>query len=220
MDYGGVSVGKARIENFTEHGVHAFPDLATAGSEPLSLKFFSDKSSKARKISGGWRKGDLGLELSMADLGKHRMGFDISGEFGTALGRKGPISGSFHEEGTFNILAPAIAATYSKKFGPFEATAKAGLALGLSESNTVSDYVLQEAEKEIERGRVNKHTSHISLAPLISFAAALKIGKDLSAKIEAERYSGIRVGKSSDPAYHDKGKVNVDTLWLGLEKSF
>ena len=225
MDYSGFAAGVSKVPSLWQYGVHAFPDLATgspAGYPALSLKPFSEETSRAAKIYGGRKWGALGLEWQLAALGQFPMGFEIAGDFGAALNRTsdngGPVPGRMYERGNIDILAPAISGTYTKDIGNLSLMAKLGLAMPITQTNTMSTYDLNFPSKE--HGNVAKNHAFVSLAPLFGLSATYPLNKDWKARLEAEHYKDVQVSNSHDPAYKDKKKAGINSLWFGLERAF
>ena len=219
MDYFGFATGTSQIPSLWQYGVHAFPDLATGappGYPALTLNPYSDETSSALKLYGGTRSGSLGLEYQLAHLGKFPIGFEISGDFGTALGKQGPYQGKFNERGSFDVLAPAVSGTYTKDFGDLSLMAKLGLAMPIVQTNTMSNYDLQG----LGSGNVSKNHTFISLSPLFGLSATYPVNKDWKARLETEHYKDVQVSNSHDPAYKDKKRTGINSLWFGLERAF
>lgn len=219
MDYFGFASGVSQVPQLWSHGVHAFPDLATgapAGYPALSLVPFSDEKSGSGKIYGGSRSGALGIEYQLAKLGIFPMGFNISGDFGTAFDKEGPYNGKMYERGKFDVIAPSISKTYSKDFGDLSLMAKLGLSMPVVQTNTMSTYDVNG----FGHGNIAKNHAFLSLAPLLGLGVNYKLNKDWSARLEAEKYKDVQVSNSHDPAYKDMKKADINSLWLGLERKF
>jgi len=222
MDYFGFATGVSQIPQLWQHGVHAFPDLATGSPEgypALSLVPFSNEKSGALKLYGGTKSGNLGLEWQLGHLGNYPMGFNITGDFGTAFGRTDngkPIHGKFYERGNFDVIAPALSGTYTKNLGDLSLMGKLGLAMPVVQTNTLSSYDLGKEGA----GNIAKQHGFISLSPLLGISAIYPINKNWKARLEAEHYKDVKVSNSADPAYNNMKKAGLNSIWLGLERSF
>jgi hypothetical protein len=198
-----VSVGHTTAPLFFEHARFAFPDLATGGPGCCLQLVSTDNQSPAVRVSTERPiRGNLGLEVGAAYLGRMKTAFDVSGPFGTALQRP-VISGRCVESGSFDFFGASALATY--KLWRF--TPKAGVSMFMTHQDTKShcDFQFTSGPESVDK---NINRTRFTLSP--TWGLDFSTGKF---KIGLEQ-SRPRLGYTQEAKDYGQTHIKMNTIWL------
>lgn len=220
-DYIGLQVGATHAPQFFDHARFGFPDLATGGPGCCTQVDDTEETAPSFRFVLGRRfDNGLGLEASFAHLASLESRFDVSGPFGSGLGKPGVQAGRCVESGRFSFNAAGLSGTVdiAMPFG-LVAVPRVGLAAVLLDYETSSHCNFHYQDGTSAVANVQQENSRLSLSPVAGLGLRLPVGK-ARLRLDADVHHRVLVNNGQEAQAYGDERINLTSVWLGVERTW